>query len=334
MVNRTLRDDGTTVREPLRPTRQPDPPPATRGRSPSERFRRFRRDRWLLLMMMPGLGYFLVFYYVALSGNVIAFQNYLPFYGISGSQWVGLDNVTTLFGDPAFWQATWNTVSLALLQLVFYFPVPLGLALLLHSLIRGRVRRFVQSVVYLPHFISWVIVVALFQQVLGGAGLLHGILTDSGYHMVDVFTTPALFKPLMVVELIWKDCGWGTIIFLAALHNVDEQLYEAAAIDGAGAKRRLWHVTLPALRPIIILVLILRLGDILSVGFEQVLLQRDGFGASVAEVLDTYVYYRGVTGGAWGLAAVAGLVKGLVGLVLVVTANKVAHRLGEQGVYQ
>jgi putative aldouronate transport system permease protein len=298
------------------------------------RWRRLRRDALLLLLMAPGLAYFLVFHYGALSGNLIAFEDYVPFLGVRGSSWVGLQNFRTLFGDDAFWHAVANTVEIAGLQLVFYFPAPLGLALLLHSLTGTTIKRFVQSVVYLPHFISWVIVVALFQQVLGGAGVLNGFLSDHGMHTVNVIGNPHLFKPLMVAEIIWKDCGWGTIIFLAALHAVDETLYEASAIDGAGYWRRLWHVTLPAIRPIIVLLLILNLGNILSVGFEQMFLQRDAVGPKAGEVLDTFVYYRGVVSGNWGLAAAAGLFKGVIGAALVYAANRVAHRMGEQGVYR
>lgn len=295
---------------------------------------RLRRDRVLLLLMLPGIAYFLVFHYVAMLTNVIAFKDYVPFFGVGSSPWVGTANFQALFGDSGFWAAALNTVGLSLLQIVFFFPLPVALAMLLHSVTRGGVRKFVQSVVYLPHFVSWVIVVALFQQVLGGSGLLNGVFGDDGGHLVDVIGNPDAFKPLMVVELIWKDCGWGTIIVLAALHNVDDGLYEAAAIDGAGPWRRFWHVTLPAIRPVLILLLILRLGDVLTVGFEQILLQRDAYGPEAAEVIDTFVYYQGIVQGNWGFAAAAALFKGLVGAVLVFSANKIAHRLGEQGVYR
>ncbi len=291
------------------------------------------RGRALILLMLPGLAYFLVFHYGALLGNVIAFKEYVPFDGLWGSPWVGLGNFQRMFGDAEFWDAVLNTVWIALLQLVFYFPVPLALALLLHSLTRSTVRRFVQSVAYLPHFISWVIVVALFQQVLGDTGMLNGYLGDAGLHTVDIIGNPDAFRPLVVAQVIWKDAGWGTIIFLAALTQVDEQRYEAAAIDGAGPWRRFWHVTLPAIRPVVVLLLIMRLGDILSVGFEQMLLQRDAVGPQAAEVIDTFVYFRGIVGGDYGYAAAAGLCKGLIGALLVYVANKVAHRLGEQGVY-
>lgn len=316
---------GEVESEPSSPPR----PEISRGR-----FTRLVRDRWLLVMMLPGLAFFVIFEGAALAGNVVIFLEYVPFLGFSGSRWVGLDNAVTLFTDPSFWQALVNTIALAVVQLVFFFPLPVALALLLDSVTRDWVRKAVQSIVYLPHFVSWVIVVAMFQQILGGAGLLNGVLTDNNLHVVNIFSDPAMFRPLMVAELIWKDCGWGTIIILAALHNVDEQLYEASAMDGASAARRLWHVTLPALRPVLVLLLIMRLGDILNVGFEQVLLQRDSFSPRVAEVLDTFTYYHGVLGGNWGAAALAGLVKGVIGLALVIAANRIAHRLGEEGVYR
>jgi putative aldouronate transport system permease protein len=298
------------------------------------RFHRLRRDAVLILLMAPAVAYFLVFHYGALFGYAIAFQDYAPFLGVTGSPWVGLDNFARLFHDSAIASALINTVEISGLQLILYFPAPLALAIFLHSVTYGTLRRFTQSVVYLPHFISWVIVVALFQQMLGGAGLLNTWLTGHGLTTVQIIGDPAMFKPLMVAQLIWKDCGWGTIIFLAALHQVDEQLYEASAIDGAGWWGRLWHVTLPSLRPIIVLLFILKLGDILSVGFEQIFLQRDAFGPQVAEVLDTFVYYTGVAGGNWGYATAVGLLKGIVGAVLIYAANRVAHRIGEQGVYR
>ncbi|MDG4860943.1 ABC transporter permease subunit [Streptomyces sp. T-3] len=284
--------------------------------------------------MLPGLAYFLVFHYGAFIGNVVAFKEYVPFDGLWASPWIGLDNFDRMFGDPDFWHATGNTLFLAVLQLVFFFPVPIGLALLLHSLTSDLTKRFVQSVVYLPHFLSWVIVVALFQQVLADTGLLNEVLGQAGLHTVDIIGNPDAYPGLVVAQVVWKDAGWGTIIFLAALMQVDEQQYEAAAIDGAGPWRRFWHVTLPGIRPVIILLLVLRLGDFLTTGFEQMLLQRESVGPEVGEVLDTFVFWQGIVGGDTGYAAAAGLFKGVVGVILVFAANKVAHRLGEQGVYK
>ncbi|SFF92796.1 carbohydrate ABC transporter membrane protein 1, CUT1 family [Actinacidiphila alni] len=318
-------------------TRRADAAGASEGRvkpGRGSRRKRLRRDAVLLALMVPGVAYFLLFHYGAMVGNVIAFKDYVPFDGLWASQWVGFSNFQRMFEDPDFWAAVVNTLWIALLQLVFFFPVPIALAMLLHSLTRDSVRRFVQSVAYLPHFLSWVIVVALFQQVLGETGALNSLLGDAHLHTVNIIGNPDAFKPLVVAQVIWKDCGWGTIIFLAALSQVDEQQYEAAAIDGAGPWRRFWHVTLPSMRPIIVLLLIMRLGDILSVGFEQMLLQRPSVGPEAAEIIDTFVYYKGIIGGDFGYAAAAGLFKGVVGAVLVYAANKVAHRLGEQGVYR
>jgi putative aldouronate transport system permease protein len=295
---------------------------------------RLRRDRVLLLLMVPGIAYFLVFHYGALFGNLLAFVDYVPFLGLAGSEWVGLANFSRMFGDEQFWNAVGNTLLIAVLQLVFFFPAPLALALLLHSLVGTVIKRFVQSVVYLPHFLSWVIIVALFQHLLGGAGVVNGWLGDLDLGSINIIGNPDAYRPLVVAQVIWKECGWATIIFLAALSQVDEQQYEASALDGAGWWRRLWHVTLPGIRPVIVLLLVLRLGEFLDVGFEQFFLQRQAVGPEVGEVLDTFVYFTGFASGEFGYAAAAGLFKGVIGVALVYTANKVAHRLGEQGVYQ
>ncbi len=324
------RTGGGAVEPPIErayPTNSPIP-------SEIQWWKRFQSSRTLVLLMLPGLAYFLLFHYGAFIGNAVAFKEYVPFDGLWASPWVGVENFNRMFGDPDFWHATWNTLAIALLQLIFFFPVPLAIALLLHGLTSDLLRRFVQSVVYLPHFLSWVIVVALFQQVLGSTGLLNSILGDAGLHTVDIIGNPDAYKPLVVAQVVWKDAGWGTIIFLAALMQVDEQSYEAAAIDGAGPWRRFWHVTLPSIRPVIVLLLIMRLGDVLSVGFEQMLLQRSTVGPGAGEILDTFVFWQGLVGGDTGYAAAAGLFKGVVGAALVFAANKVAHRLGEQGIYK
>ncbi len=294
---------------------------------------RLRRDRSLLIMCLPMLVLLVVFAYIPIAGNVVAWQNYSPFIGIRNSPFVGWSNFERVFSDPSFWDAVRNTLTITAFQLVFFFPVPIALALLLNSVLNTRVRVAVQSIVYLPHFFSWVLVVSIFQQILGGAGLLNRLLAAAGFDGVDVITDPDAFLFLITSQAIWKDAGWGIIVFLAALAAVNPSLYEAAAVDGANRWRRMWHITLPALRPVIVLLLILRLGDSLTVGFEQLILQRDAVGAGVAEVLDTFVYYRGVRNGDWSYAAAAGLVKGLVSMLLVLAANKVAHVFGEQGVY-
>ena len=309
------------------------PPP--RGRRGTSFRARLRRDRALLLMVLPAALLLLVYHYVPLLGSVIAFQDYSPFIGIRNSPFIGFENFRRLFMESAFWQSVSNTIGIMLLQLLLYFPVPIALALLFNSLLSNRVRTLVQTVVYLPHFFSWVLVITLFQQMLGGAGLLNQFLRQHGLTPFDVMTNPGSFKLLVTAQFIWKEAGWAAIVFLAALSAIDQALYEAAAVDGASRWRRLWHVTLPGLRPVIVLLLILRLGEALNSGlwFEQILLQRDAVGPGAAEVLDTYVYYTGIVAGDWALGAAAGLFKGVVGLVLILVANRIAHALGEQGVY-
>ena len=294
-----------------------------------------RRDHPVLLLALPGAAIILVFQYIALGGNVIAFQDYQPYLGIERSLWVGFENFQILFnGDPEFLNALRNTLFITLLQTIFVFPAPIILALLLNSLVSNKTKQTVQSILYLPHFLSWVIVVAVFQQMLGGAGMINNFLRSHGWHSINIIGNPDAFYALITSQVIWKDTGWATILFLAVLSQIDRSLYEASAMDGATRWRQIWHVTLPGMKPIIVLLLILKLGDSLSVGFEQLLLQQQAVGRDVSEVLDTYVYNNGVIGGAWGVSAAVGLVKGLVGLVLVLIANKVAHILGEEGVYR
>jgi putative aldouronate transport system permease protein len=295
---------------------------------------RWRRDWQMVLMMVPGVLVMLLFAYIPILGNVIAFQDYQPYLTIFEAPFVGLEKFVGLFDDPAFLDAFRNTIVLAVTQLVLFFPVPIILALVVDSLSPRRIRNVFQSIVYLPHFLSWVLVITFFQEFLGGAGFINNTLKLMGMGSIPFMTDPATFPLMATIQLVWKDAGWAMIIFLAALATVDVALYEAAAADGAGRWRRLWHVTLPALRPVIILLLILRIGDILSVGFEQFILQRDNVGPGAAEVLDTYVYYSGVIGGDWSAGAAAGLAKGVVSALLIWGANSLAHKFGEAGLFQ
>ncbi|MEU5870450.1 ABC transporter permease subunit [Glycomyces sp. NPDC047369] len=295
---------------------------------------RLRRDWPLLLMAAPMMLLVWGFWWIPTLGNVVAFQDYKPYTGgILGSRLVGFTHFQMLFSDPDFTRALVNTLSITAFQLVFYFPVPIALALLMHSLVSERLRSMLQSVVYLPYFFSWVLVIAIFQQMLGGAGLLSQALRGAGFEGVDWMTNPDTFILLVTSQAIWKEAGFGAIIFLAALAAIDPNLYEAAAVDGAGRWRRLWHITLPGIRPVVVLLLILRLGDALNVGFEQFFLQRSAVGSQASEVFDTFVYYSGIRTGDFDYGAAAGLFKGVVGLVLILAANKAAHLLGERGVY-
>ncbi|GGM69909.1 ABC transporter permease [Dactylosporangium sucinum] len=326
-----------TQRPTATPPPVPDPAAGPRRREPSPRPKRYRlsRDRVLLLATAPGLAVLLTFHYLPLLGNVIAFQDFQPYLGILHSPWNGLANFEVLTtGDPQFVTALGNTLVIMLLQIGVVFTVPIALALLLDSLVSERWKRVVQTVLYLPHFLSWVIVVSIFNELLGGSGPLNTFLRRHDLGTVDIVGNAAVFQELITGQVLWKEAGWAMILFLAALSRIDPELYEASAVDGAGKARQLWHITLPGLRSVIVLLLILRLGDALTVGFEQILLQQQAVGVDASEVLDTYVYNHGIVMGDWGVSAAVGLVKGLVGVVLVLGANKLAHVFGEPGLYQ
>ena len=316
----------------------PSPPLAAPRRAPRVKrtlASRFRENWTLSLFAAPAVVIIFLFQYYPLLGNVIAFQDYLPFLGIEGSEWVGFRNFEILFnGDPAFLNAVKNTLVITLVQTVFVFPAPIVLALMLNSLVSERVKRSVQSIMYLPHFLSWVIVVSLFQQLLGGSGLLNNWIRQNGGDALQIIGNPDTFIGLITSQVMWKDTGWATILFLAVLSQIDTDLYEASNVDGASRWRQLWHITLPGMRGIIILLLILKLGDSLTVGFEQIILQQDAVGVDASEVIDTYVYNNGIVGGNWGVAAAVGLVKGVISVFLVLGANKLAHLFGEAGVYK
>ena len=285
-------------------------------------------------MTVPAVVLLVVFNYVPLFGLVTAFQNYDPLVGVWHSEWAGVDQFRQLFGDPLFWEALKNTLYLSSVQLILFFPIPIALALLLNSLLSQRLRNLIQSIVYLPHFFSWVLAITIFQQMLGGAGVLNQFLRGHDIGIWDIMTNPHTFVLLVTSQAIWKEAGWGIIVFLAAIAAINTDLYEAAAADGAGPLRRIWHVTLPGLRGVIMLLLVLRLGNALTVGFEQFLIQRDAVGHDTADVLDTFSFYYGISTGNYSYGAAAGLFKSVISLLLIWGANRLAHAFGADGLYR
>lgn len=292
------------------------------------------RHKTLYLMALPGIVYFLIFKYAPMGGLVIAFQNYMPALGIGGSKWVGFQHFVRFFSQDTFIQLLVNTVTVSLLLLIFSFPMPIILALLLNE-VRGRVfKRSVQTIIYLPHFMSWVIVVSIFYVLLTtDGGAINNLIVSAGGKPIPFLTDPNWLRPMYVMQEIWKGAGWGTIVYLAAITAVDTELYEAAEMDGAGRLRQTWHITLPAIRPTIIIMFILAIGDFLELGFEHMFLVLNSLNREVADIFDTYVYTTGIQNGQLSYATAVGLFKGLVGLVLVIMANKLAKRFGEEGVY-
>lgn len=295
---------------------------------------RLWKERYLYILLLPGLLYFLIYRYVPMAGNIIAFQDYSAFQGFLNSEWVGLKHFKTIFEDQEVIRVLWNTLYLSFLQIVFAFPVSIILALMLNEVRNTFFKRTIQSIVYLPHFLSWVVVIGLVTILLKSDGIVNRVLgTVFGMEPIAFLQDPNWFMPLVVLEVIWKESGWSTIIFLAALSGINPSLYEAAAVDGANRWRQIWHITLPALRSTIIILLILRLGSVLDVGFEQIYLMLTPFTMEVGNVLDTFVYFKGIQNSDFSFATAVGLFKSIVGLILIVGANRLAKRFGDEGVY-
>ncbi|MFC0212003.1 ABC transporter permease [Paenibacillus chartarius] len=295
---------------------------------------RLLKDKWVYLLLAPGLLYFIIFKYVPMWGVMLAFQNYSPFLGFWKSEWVGLEHFRVFFTNPEFTMLLRNTLLLSFYNLLFYFPAPIILALLLNEVRLSLYKRTIQTLIYIPHFISMVIVASLTYVFLTTeGGLINEMLQKYLGFKINFLGSPEWFRPMIILQTIWKECGFGTIIFLAALAGVDTEQYEAAIMDGANRWKQLWHITLPSIRSTIIILLILRMGDVLDNGFEQIYLLLNPLNRENAEVFDTYVYMLGITQGAFSYSTAVGLFKAVVGVILVLGANKLAKKFGHEGIY-
>ena len=288
---------------------------------------------WLYLLLIPGFVYFVVFKYLPMWGVVISFENYVPYSGIFGSEWVGLKWFKYFFSNPSWLRYLKNTLILSAMNIVFFFPAPIILALMLNEIRHLRYKKVMQTLLYVPHFISIVIVVSITYVIFGTSGIVYKLTETLAGSPVKYLTDPKIFRWMIIGQTIWKETGWGTIIFLAALTNVDMQLYEAAMVDGAGRWRRMWHITLPAIRSTIVLMLVLRMGSVLDTGYEHLILMANSLNRSVSQTLDVFVYEQGIKAGQFSYATAVGLLKSIVSVTLVVTSNKIAHALGEPGLY-
>jgi len=300
----------------------------------SELMRRIIRNRLLYIMILPGMLYFIIFKYLPMFGLIISFQDFKPYKGFFGSEWVGLEHFERLFTEPEFLMILRNTLILFGLNLLFFFPIPIILALMLNEVRVSSFKRTIQTMVYIPHFMSWVIIVSISYVMLTmDGGIINDLLEYFGFQKINFLLSPEWFRPMYIIQVIWREAGWGTIIYLAAMAAIDPQLYEAARIDGAGRMRQIWHITLPAIRSVIVVLLILKIGDILELGFEHVYLLLNAMNRSVAEIIDTYVYTAALKQGQFSYATAIGFFKSFVGLILVMLANKLARKMGEEGVY-
>lgn len=296
--------------------------------------RYFRRALPVYFMLLPGVLYFVVIKYIPMLGIAIAFQEYNPFQGFWRSEWVGFGHFRRLFAEPNFLLLLKNTLILNLLDICLFFPAPILLAVLLNEVRWSWYKRTVQTIMYAPHFLSWVVIVGITVLLFATQkGVVNQLLDGWGLGRIELLTDPDYFRPLWVLHNIWQGTGWSAIIFLAALAAVDPTLYEAAVVDGAGRLRQIWHITLPALRNVVVIVFIIRLGNFMDIGFEHIYLLQNPLNLRVSDVFDTYVYRNGILQGEFGYSAAIGLFKSLVGLMMVLGANALAKKAGQEGVY-
>lgn len=303
----------------------PMPPQQLRN---NETWRVSLRRHWRLytFVVLPVI-FLLVFRYVPMIGNVIAFRRYRPGGSMFGDEWVGLYYFQMFIGSKPFWDVFWNTVVLGGLTLAVCFPLPIILALMLNELRSRLFKRVVQTVTYLPHFMSIVIVAGMVFQLTAINGTINQIIEGFGGEAIPFMQRADWFRTIYLTSEVWQTVGWGTILYLAALTTIDDQLYEASRIDGANRWQQTWHITLPGIRPTMMVLLILNIGSFMAVGFEKVLLLYNPLTYDTADVLSTYLYRVGIgEGGNYSFAAAIGLFEALIGVALVVTANQISKR--------
>jgi len=293
-----------------------------------------RKNYWLYIMCIPGVLYFFLFRYLPMWGILISFQDFNPYAGFSNSPWVGFKHFINFFNASNFGQLMINTLLLSFYGIIFAFPAPIILALFLNELRSKIFKRTIQTMVYVPHFISWVIVGSISFMLLNSTGPINGLLMSLG--ATDSFpflTSTESFRTIIIVQVIWKESGWGTIVFLAALSNVDVEQYEAAIVDGATRLQQVWHITLPAIRSTIVILLILQMGNVLDNGFDQIFIQSNAGNRMVSDVLDTFTYREGIVNGFYSYTTAIGLFKSVIGIILIMGSNWLAKKAGESGIF-
>lgn len=293
-----------------------------------------RRDWQLYLLLAPLLFWFAVFLYKPMSGLVIAFQDYSIFRGISKSPWVGFENFIELFQNDMFVRAFWNTITISSLGLIFAFPVPIILALMFNEVQNTAARSWAQTIVYLPHFISVVIVAGIVINFLSPSiGIVNLLLKGVGLEPIYFLTQPEWFRPVFIGSSIWKESGFESIVYLAAIAGVSPTLYESARVDGASRWQMMWRITLPCILPTIIIMLIIRIGNLVEVGFEYIILLYRPSTYEAADVVSTFIYRTGLQGTQYDLATAAGLFNAVIAFVLVYSANRISRRVSSTSLW-
>lgn len=292
-----------------------------------------KRDALLYLLLLLPVAYIIIFRYAPIYGVLMAFQDYNIFEGISGSEWVGLDVFKFIFEQNSFYRALTNTLVLNLLDLVAGFPAPIILAILLNEIRYVRFKKVTQTILYLPHFLSWVIIGGMVYLLFSSGGMANTVLSSIGIGKIEFLSQKTNWLIMYVAIGIWQSVGWGTIIYLASIIGINKELYEAADIDGCSRLRKIWHITLPGIKPTIIILLILQIGRMLSIGFDRPFVMGNSLVSEYSDVISTYVYRIGIGSGDFSQATAVGLFQSVVGLIFLVAANYIAKRIGEQGIW-
>lgn len=293
-----------------------------------------RRDKWLYIFLAPILLYFIIFKYVPMLGTVMAFQDYKFSTGFFGSKWVGLEHFRRLFTGKNFYTILKNTLLLNAGSVLFGFPVPIILAIFLNEVKLRGFKKISQSIMYLPHFMSWVVLGGILIDLLSpGTGIVNTVIKAFGGEAIYFMGKKEWWPAMFIISGIWQGAGWGTIVYLAAITGIDQDLYEAAYIDGAGKLKQIWYITLPCLRSTIVVMLILRMGSMMDIGFEQVYVLMNPAVRDVAEVISTYVYRVGIEGAQYSYTTAIGLFQSVISCILVFTTNKIARKLNGEGLW-
>lgn len=293
----------------------------------------FKRNKIKYLMALPILVLLILFCYKPMYGILIAFKQYRPSLGIMESKWVGLKYFRQFFRDPYCWRLFRNTLSISFLNLLFGFPAPIIFALLLNEVRVKRFKKTVQTISYMPHFISMVVVCGMITSFCASDGLFNNIIELFGGERSNLLMNKNLFYPIYIISDIWKNLGWDSIIYLAALSGIDQEQYEAAKIDGANRLQQMFHITLPGIMPTVSMLLVLRIGSLLSVGYEKIILLYQPTTYEVADVISSYVYRRGLQSGEFSYGTAVGLFNSIVNIILLLTANKVSKKMGQSGLF-
>lgn len=293
----------------------------------------FHRHKYKYLVIMPVIIYMILFHYKPMYGIVIAFKNFRATLGIAGSPWVGFDQFIRFFDDIYFWRVLRNTLSISLLSLVFSFPAPIILALLLNEVRASWFKRTVQTITYMPHFIAMVVVCGLIRNYCQSNGVISDIIVFFGGERSNLLADSDLFYPIYILSGIWQQVGWSSIIYLAALAGIDQEQYEAAKVDGAGRIRQMLYITLPGIVPMISMQLIINLGSVLGVGYEKILLLYQPLTYEVADVISTYVYRKGMVDGDYSFSTAVQLFNSIVNIFFLLTSNRISKKMGQSGLF-